>query len=470
MSLTHSAPPHISLELSDTEVVQPCPHILSSGRAALPPILAVILSACGTSAIPTGQGSDFKPACAGASCAASGGTTAGSTQSPNGGSTTSGSPASTTGSSGGETAGGGQTGTTASTSTGSTTGGPTPANGSWQAPFVLELTSNASHKLAGDTSTHGLPVADAYSCAPGIDEGGPELVWKLKTGPAGLLSVTLDDVAQDAVDIDVHFLSGPTPDACLARNNRTLAQRLEPNKEYWLSFDTYRKAGVSLSGAFVADLNFVADIPNESCPSDMVPVFGGSCMDRFEAPNRAGAKPFVMFSFNEAAAWCAARSKRLCFDDEWTRACEGSAGSAFPYGDAYDALACNTAQRTVSYSEALIASWPAGVSLPEVESLDSLIAAARQRQPAVADHIAQIYLGAGSGEYPRCTNEVGAYDLTGNVEEWTRRRDGGVVRNGVYFSGNLKGRFWSQVRDCHQDLTAHADPFRYYEIGFRCCR
>jgi hypothetical protein len=49
-------------------------------------------------------------------------------------------------------------------------------------------------------------------------------------------------------------------------------------------------------------------------------------------PNRAGALPLVMYTFVEAEAWCAARDRRLCFDDEWLAACAGSDGLAYPYG------------------------------------------------------------------------------------------------------------------------------------------
>ena len=83
-----------------------------------------------------------------------------------------------------------------------------------------------------------------------------------------------------------------------------------------------------------------------------------------------------------------------------------------------------------------------------------------------AEHVAALYQGLGSGAKVGCTNEVGAFDLTGNVEEWTRRRDGGKKD----FHGNLKGRYWADVRTCVDNITSHGDGFRFYEIGFRCCQ
>ena len=38
------------------------------------------------------------------------------------------------------------------------------------------------------------------------------------------------------------------------------------------------------------------------------------------------------------------------------------------------------------------------------------------------------------------------------------------------FTGNLEGRYWAEHRTCQDDITVHGDAFRFYEIGFRCCR
>src|SRR4051812_43381789 len=70
------------------------------------------------------------------------------------------------------------------------------------------------------------------------------------------------------------------------------------------------------------------DISTPSGPIDHVRV----CMDVFEAPNARGAKPIVMKSGVEAAAWCARRNKRLCSEGEWESACEGDAMRPWVYG------------------------------------------------------------------------------------------------------------------------------------------
>ncbi|MBU1240521.1 hypothetical protein KJ865_12495, partial [Myxococcota bacterium] len=71
--------------------------------------------------------------------------------------------------------------------------------------------------------------------------------------------------------------------------------------------------------------SFCVDGVCQKCPEEMRDT-GTACMDLHEAPNIAGALPFVMFTFNESEAWCIDRGKRLCLDTEWTSVCEGPGG------------------------------------------------------------------------------------------------------------------------------------------------
>lgn len=204
------------------------------------------------------------------------------------------------------------------------------------------------------------------------------------------------------------------------------------------------------------------------CPDDMVEV-GAACVDRYEAPNRAGALPLVMYTFVEAEAWCAARDRRLCFDDEWLAACAGPDGRAYPYGATRVPGTCNDDATWRAYTQSLLNGWPAAAASPTIDSLDALLAAARAVSPtaaAAADHVAALYQGSGGGARAGCVGPAGVYDLVGDVEEWTRRRDGGQPQ----FHGNLKGRYWAEARTCQSDVLVHGDTFRFYEIGFRCCR
>jgi formylglycine-generating enzyme required for sulfatase activity len=223
------------------------------------------------------------------------------------------------------------------------------------------------------------------------------------------------------------------------------------------------------SGDDGGDASDVSEAAPGPCPSDMQEV-GEFCMDRFEAPNVAGAVPLVMYTFDESATWCEARGKRLCFDDEWTLACEGAAGTKYPYGDDHVSGTCNDDELWKVYDQSKLNGWPWTVSTSAIETLDALLDAARAvggTATVAADHVEDLYQAEGAGVNAGCVNETQVFDLTGNIEEWTRRRDGG---GGPDFSGSLKGRYWAEARTCQSAVEVHGDGFRFYEIGFRCCR
>jgi len=228
-------------------------------------------------------------------------------------------------------------------------------------------------------------------------------------------------------------------------------------------------ADVGADGAGDAPLDALPDAPTEPspCPQDMVDL-GSYCMDLYESPNREGARPLVMYTFTEASAWCQARGKRLCFDDEWTEACEGPAMTHYPYGDTHEPGVCNDDKVWRVYNQTKLNGWPWNLPASTIDKLSDLLDAARQASSAgaiAADEVQALYQGDPSGSHSGCTNSHGAFDLCGNVEEWTRRRDGGTTN----FHGSLKGRYWAEARTCQSAVTTHADAFRFYEIGFRCC-
>jgi formylglycine-generating enzyme required for sulfatase activity len=189
--------------------------------------------------------------------------------------------------------------------------------------------------------------------------------------------------------------------------------------------------------------------PHGGCSSNMSRA-GEFCMDRYEAPNRRGARPLVMQSANDANAWCAAHHKRLCTEDEWISACEGEEHRAYPYGSDYVDGRCNDDQPWRKVDEAVLAKWPA----PEAKA-----------------QAKELYQATPSGSKRKCASEAGVRDLTGNVEEWVVRtrehaNDWPYILIGCYWSGCYGGG----KPTCHSTNNAHGPEFRFYETGFRCCR
>jgi hypothetical protein len=165
------------------------------------------------------------------------------------------------------------------------------------------------------------------------------------------------------------------------------------------------------------------------------------CIDRFEYPNVAGAKPTVMKDWYEAKSTCESEGKRLCGDTEWTLACEGQERLPYPYGYNRSADACNIDKPHLDVDEHAMA---------DLSKRDAEVARLDQRSP--------------SGSHEACVSPFGAYDMTGNVDEWV------VNEGGKPYKSGLKGGYWGPVRDrCRPMTTAHNELFEFYQIGFRCC-
>ncbi len=71
-----------------------------------------------------------------------------------------------------------------------------------------------------------------------MDESGGEYVYRLEVDEPGLLTATLDERPGDGVDIDVHLLTEPRGDACLARDHAGISVRIDPGV-YHLVADTW---------------------------------------------------------------------------------------------------------------------------------------------------------------------------------------------------------------------------------------
>jgi hypothetical protein len=173
------------------------------------------------------------------------------------------------------------------------------------------------------------------------------------------------------------------------------------------------------------------------CPEDMAPVDNAFCIDRYEAsrPDATwtdpGSDSSRAVSAAEVIPWqvaenaiakeaCVAAGKRLCTPTEWRLACEGPDRTAYSYGNNYDPSACN------------------GIDAFDEDDF----------------HLSP------TGQFERCTNQWGLFDMNGNLWEHVAGGTRMTVRGGAY--------------NCSDSETYHRCNYipgnwEPAALGFRCC-
>jgi formylglycine-generating enzyme required for sulfatase activity len=149
------------------------------------------------------------------------------------------------------------------------------------------------------------------------------------------------------------------------------------------------------------------------------------CIDLYEFPNQPGRLPKVAAAFSEAESLCRNSGKRLCSEDEWEKACKGPQQTRFPYGQSFDADACNTQDKSDN-----------------------------PRQTTVA------------GAFTRCRSGYGLWDMSGNAAEWTATAFDAAGPEKVVKGGHA-------ARPSFDDRCASrrklAPTVHDVKVGFRCC-
>jgi hypothetical protein len=158
------------------------------------------------------------------------------------------------------------------------------------------------------------------------------------------------------------------------------------------------------------------------CPPDMVLVdlppgkanrpFFKVCIDKYEYPNKLGTVPQVNVSFDDAQKFCETAGKRLCTSQEWQWACSGMEGYTYPYGINMEKENCN-------------------------------IEGSKVIEP--------------SGSRNKCISKFGAIDMTGNVFEWVKGKEGAAAAMG------------GPISKC-QTISPGAGGGAKPTIGLRCCK
>jgi formylglycine-generating enzyme required for sulfatase activity len=189
----------------------------------------------------------------------------------------------------------------------------------------------------------------------------------------------------------------------------------------------------------------------------------------YEARSEAGAFPQAYINRLESQAACAGAGKRLCTMAEWQRACRGSRGTTYPYGDRAEAGRCN-------------------MEKPHLLTLRLGPDPRRWRYQDFNDPALDQEPGflSRAGAHPACVSEEGVSDLVGNVHEWVsdtvdgalmgRLAAEGVWRNyqpwargnGVFMGGFFSTRV-EHGPGCRFTTVAHEPRYHDYTTGFRCC-
>jgi len=142
--------------------------------------------------------------------------------------------------------------------------------------------------------------------------------------------------------------------------------------------------------------------------------------------------PVNCVAYYGAEQFCAWAGGRVCSEDEWLAACRGSDSRAFPYGDQYDAEACNAKSTSVGISGS-------GSSTAPV------------------------------GSFGRCEGGLpGLFDMAGNVAEWVDACKGTYCkfRGAGHQSNDPVDRF----AGCSGVCSGNDKSLQSGVVGIRCCR
>jgi sulfatase modifying factor 1 len=187
--------------------------------------------------------------------------------------------------------------------------------------------------------------------------------------------------------------------------------------------------------------------PSDAPPFPLLPPWQRDEPFVARAESKQGAVPNGYVSGVAAAKACEAASKRLCTLAEWQEACRGEQRRKFPYGERYEAGACNVAREAhpahTLYGDA---------SIHHLDPRLNLVASAEGP------------LLRRTGATPRCKSDWAGdavYDLVGNLDEWVSE-PGGMFAGGFYSRATLEG--------CDARISQHPPEYYDYSVGVRCCR
>ena len=173
---------------------------------------------------------------------------------------------------------------------------------------------------------------------------------------------------------------------------------------------------------------------------------------KVKAVSQRGVVPQGYISGVEAKAACENAGKRLCTPEEWQRACVGKEPTKYPYGDDEVAGRCNA--ETPSREHPVVKLFGAASGDEPFHDFAKMNDPRINEQPGTVSR---------TGSHERCRSSFGAYDMVGNLHEWTADPNG-QFRGGYYMDTHKNGD------GCYYKTVAHVPAYHDYSTGFRCCK
>lgn len=221
-----------------------------------------------------------------------------------------------------------------------------------------------------------------------------------------------------------------------------------------------------------------AEAKGKKCPDGMTSIGGKFCIDTYEAStveivgknktkahspfkavdnlrvkavSRKGKSPQAYISRDQAEEACKNAGKRLCSDDEWLTACKGKNATTFPYGNDRKTGVCNDGGFSSFNALYGIAGGPPPQDAYNFVNMND------ERLNQMKGTLAK------TGNFKKCRSSYGAFDMVGNLHEWTASKSG-TFRGGYYLDTQINGD------GCNYKTTAHNSRYHDYSTGFRCCK